>query len=83
MTGLPIVSSDIPALREVLTIDGMTTTQFVESRNADVWAKAISACLNDASLRSRCEQFAEIIQDKYSERRMMQGYNALYAELMQ
>ncbi len=83
MTGLPIVSSDIPALREVLTIDGMTTTQFVESRNADVWAKAISACLNDASLRSRCEQFAEIIQDKYSEKRMMQGYNALYAELMQ
>ena len=83
MTGLPIVSSHVPALREVLTIDGMTTTQCVESRNADVWAKAISSCLNYARLRSRCEQFAEIIQDKYSERRMMQGYNALYAELMQ
>jgi glycosyltransferase involved in cell wall biosynthesis len=82
MTGLPVVCSDIPALREVLTINNEVTAYFVASRNADAWANVILHCLKDADLRSRCEKFATAIQDKYSERRMMQAYDSLYAELI-
>ncbi|MEQ1671253.1 MAG: glycosyltransferase family 4 protein [Hyphomicrobium sp.] len=81
MTGLPVIASNIPALHEVLTCDGKTTARFVADRNAEDWAHAISESLADATLRPRAEAFAIQIQDKYSERRMIEGYEALYAEL--
>ncbi|MEQ1652381.1 MAG: glycosyltransferase family 4 protein [Hyphomicrobium sp.] len=81
MAGLPIVSSDIPALREVLADNGQTTTHYVSNRQPDEWATAIAGCLADTTLRPRSEAFASVIQDKYSEKRMMQGYEELYAEL--
>ncbi len=82
MAGLPVVAAGIPALREVLTHDGKTTARFVDSRMPTEWAAAISDCLNDKNLRQRCEAFASVIQDHYSEDRMMQGYTELYEELM-
>jgi L-malate glycosyltransferase len=82
MAGLPVVAAGIPALREVLTHDGKTTARFVDSRNSTEWAVAISESLHDAELRQRCESFAAVIQDHYSEERMMQGYTKLYDELM-
>ena len=82
MAGLPVVASGIPALREVLTCDGRTTAHFVDSRAPDAWAKAITQCLGDTQLRSRCHDFASIIQHQYSEERMIQKYVKLYAELM-
>jgi glycosyltransferase involved in cell wall biosynthesis len=81
MVGLPVVAADIPALREVLTCQGQSTARFVRRRNADDWAAAIKASLNDKNLRSRSQEFAAIIQDQYSEKRMIQGYVDLYAEL--
>ena len=81
MTGLPIVASDIPALREVLAFEGETTTHFVASRNAGDWARVIAECINDRQLRTKSDMFAHLIQDKYSEQRMIDGYVALYAEL--
>lgn len=81
MAGLPVVASNIPALHEVLTCDGQTTTHFVANRNANDWASVVSACLADNDLRPRTEAFAALIQEKYSERRMIEGYDALYAEL--
>jgi glycosyltransferase involved in cell wall biosynthesis len=81
MVGLPIVSSDIPALREVLTVNGETTARFVQQRTSAIWASAIADSLRDPTLRSRSEHFALAIQDKYSEERMIDGYVSLYAEL--
>ena len=82
MVGLPVVAAGIPALREVLTHDGKTTAHFVGSRTPLAWAAAISESLNDPDLRRRSEAFALIVQDHYSEDRMMQGYVDLYSELM-
>jgi L-malate glycosyltransferase len=82
MVGLPVVAAGIPALREVLTHYGQTTARFVDTRIPDDWATAIAECLADRDLRRRSEAFAPVIQDQYSEERMMQGYVALYAELM-
>lgn len=81
MAGLPVVASDIPALHEVLAVNDETTAHFVASRNAGDWARVIGSCLSDSGLRPRSENFARAIQDKYSERRMIDGYVALYAEL--
>jgi glycosyltransferase involved in cell wall biosynthesis len=82
MVGLPVVASNIPALHEVLTCNGETTTHFVESRSPTAWAEAIAECLNDPGLRARSEDFAEIIQHQYSEERMIEGYVSLYRELV-
>jgi L-malate glycosyltransferase len=82
MAGLPVVASDIPALREVLTCDGQSTAHFVANRDANAWAQAIEESLNDKVLRARSQDFAAIIQDQYSETRMIQGYVDLYAELI-
>jgi L-malate glycosyltransferase len=82
MVGLPVVAAGIPALREVLTCQGRTTARFVDSRSPAEWASAIAGCLNDSDLRRRSEAFAPTIQDQYSERRMIKGYDALYAELI-
>lgn len=82
MVGLPVIASDIPALHEVLNCNGSTTATFVTDRDPDYWAKAIAKCLADNSLRQRSEAFATLIQDKYSERRMIDGYVKLYAELL-
>lgn len=82
MAGLPVIASDIPALREVLTCDGQTPAHFVKNRRASDWADAVAAALADPPLRSRAAAFANVIQERYSEKRMMQGYVALYAELL-
>jgi glycosyltransferase involved in cell wall biosynthesis len=82
MVGLPVVAADIPALREVLMCQGQTTAHFVQSRHASAWAAAIKDCLVDKTLRTRSQDFAPIIQDQYSEKRMIQGYEDLYAELI-
>lgn len=82
MVGLPVVASDIPALREVLTCHRQTTARFVSSRDPNAWAEAIASCLSDPDLRSRSQAFAAIIQDQYSEKRMIDGYVKLYAELL-
>ena len=81
MAGLPVVASDIPALREVLAVNGETPAHFVASRNAGDWARVLARASAISGLRPRSENFARAIQDKYSERRMIDGYVALYAEL--
>ncbi len=82
MAGLPVLSSDIPALHEVLTCDGRTTARFVKSRQASDWAIAIRAALTDPDLRPQSEDFAALIQNQYSEERMMAAYVQLYSELL-
>ena len=81
MIGLPVIASDIPALREVLTSDGKTTARFVASRSPYDWREAISDSLASPQLSAASAGFATVIQDKYSEQRMIAGYAALYAEL--
>ena len=81
MVGLPVIAADIPALREVLTEDGHTTANFVTQRQPRVGPRLFpGACRPDASLALR--DFAAVIQDKYSERRMIEGYDSLYRELI-
>lgn len=82
MVGLPVIAADIPALREVLAQDGHTTAKFVTQRQPHNWAMAIAEALADPALRPRSEEFAAVIQDKYSERRMIDGYDRLYRELI-
>lgn len=81
MVGLPVIASDIPALREVLTSNGTTTARYVAARTPEAWRKAISESLSAPNLRTDSAAFAAEIQDKYSEQRMIDGYVALYADL--
>jgi L-malate glycosyltransferase len=82
MVGLPVIASDIPALREVLMCQDHTTARYVSDRTPECWVAAISECLSDRELRPRSNAFAHIVQKQYSEDRMLQGYTALYAELV-
>ncbi len=81
MAGLPVIAADIPALREVLAADGQTTARFVSKREVPQWTAAISAA-SETRIAPAHRCVCPVIQEKYSERRMMDAYVALYRELI-
>lgn len=81
MMGLPVVSSDLPVMREVLSVEGTPVASFVASRKPADWANQIAQALADPDLAARSKQYASLLQEKYSEERMLAAYADLYTEL--
>lgn len=82
MSGLPVVASAIPAVVEVLTIDGETPAKFVSDWNEERWAAAIRDVLADPGAGVRARTFAPCLSEHYSEQRMLDKYDALFEELV-
>ena len=71
MAGLPIVASDLPVLREVLTADGDAAAVFAPPFDTAAWARAI------ASGAQPSPATRDAIARRYSVARMIDGYAAL------
>jgi glycosyltransferase involved in cell wall biosynthesis len=72
MAGLPIVASDLPVLREVLSCEGGAAADFVAPDDAAAWAHAISAARSDTA-----PAIAAAIAQRYSVARMIDAYAGL------
>lgn len=79
-TGIPIITSDLPALREV--IDEETAT-FVTVGDAAAWSEAIRKTISlQEQVIQRALKSAPSIQQRFSVERMAVGYAAVYRRLL-
>jgi L-malate glycosyltransferase len=78
MSGVPVIASDLPVLREVLSIDGTSPVIFLASRDPRDWSRAITAVANDKQLLQRACDFSKQMQAKYGEPRMLAAYRELF-----
>ena len=73
MLGVPVVCADLPALREVLAVDGKTIAQFVDCADTAKLAEAIrSAITPDSAAKARV--FSPGLRAKHSQAAMLQAY---------
>jgi glycosyltransferase involved in cell wall biosynthesis len=72
MAGLPIVASDLPVLREVLSNESGAAAAFVAPNDVAGWARAISAARVDTA-----PAIAAAIAQRYSVARMIDAYAGL------
>ena len=64
-SGRPIIASDLPALREILTSE--ENALLVSPRNVDGWTKALRRLQNDPVLRTRIgQQGLDLLKEKYT-----------------
>jgi glycosyltransferase involved in cell wall biosynthesis len=79
-SGVPIIASDLPALKEILE-DRYAT--FVHATNSHAFAQAIEGLLEHETLALEKAQAAmPIITERFSVDRMVTGYAALYARVL-
>jgi glycosyltransferase involved in cell wall biosynthesis len=79
-TGIPIITSDLPALREV--IDEETAT-FVTVGDAEAWSEAIRKTISlQEQVIQRALKAAPSIQQRFNVDRMAVGYAAVYRRLL-
>jgi glycosyltransferase involved in cell wall biosynthesis/O-antigen/teichoic acid export membrane protein len=75
MSGIPIIASDIPVLREVLCSTDIDAVSFVDTRSPEEWLAAIDRVLaNDPDMAMRRESLKEVLQKIYSTENMMARY---------
>jgi len=80
VAGLPIVSSDLPVLREVLASDGgEPAALFMPPRDAASFAAAIAQVLADAPLRRRLQTAGRRLAARYAPAKMCIAYERLLA----
>ena len=78
--GLPIIATDLPALKEVFN---KGEVRFVKSGEVDRWAKAISEVLDNPSFALRtAAKTQERIKKQFSIDRMVGEYVELYKRLL-
>lgn len=82
MSGLPIVSSDIPPTREILTINGRSPLIFVPNWDHEHWIRAIRNALTDPQFKISAESFRSVIRETYSVESMLKTYRILYDEVL-
>jgi glycosyltransferase involved in cell wall biosynthesis len=78
MTGLPLVVSDLAALREVLRIDGAEPVAFVNPRDVGGWSAAICSALATPAPPAVIAAFSRAMRQKYSQQRMIDDYVSLF-----
>ncbi len=77
IAGLPIVSSDLAVLQEVLTADTGPAALFVPPMDARGFASAIASLLADGALAERLRTAGRSLQVRYAPERMCDQYEAL------
>jgi glycosyltransferase involved in cell wall biosynthesis len=74
MAGVPQVVSDLPVLREVLSVGGAEPVAFVPPHDVDGWTSAIGSALRSPPAPESVQRFARSMARKYSRIRMIEGY---------
>ncbi len=78
LSGLPVVATDLPVLREVLSTEaGDPAALFVPPSEAEAFARALDSVLAEASLAERLTQAAARLAGRYAPERMVDAYEAL------
>lgn len=75
MAGLPIIASDLPVLREVLSAEGGAGAEFVPPFDAATWARVITS--GPQIDPARRHAIAQAVAERYSVTRMIDAYLAL------
>jgi glycosyltransferase involved in cell wall biosynthesis len=82
--GLPVVASDIPAMREILGDSGSSDAGVrVSPDNAGEWAVAVSRLLEDRDWRQSLSSRARDRARDFSLERMVSGYESVMEEVLQ
>ena len=82
MSGLPIVSSNLPVIKEVLTIEGQSAVIFVPDWSPENWVLALHTALKDQSLAQKAKALAPKLRKTYNITSMLERYRALYKDLL-
>jgi glycosyltransferase involved in cell wall biosynthesis len=78
--GVPVIASDLPVLREMLSDDEAT---FVPAADVSAWTQAIQAALADpAPYVAKAQHAAAADWSRFSEERMIAQYAELYRRLI-
>jgi glycosyltransferase involved in cell wall biosynthesis len=80
--GVPVVSNDLPVLREVLSDQGRPAALFVEAGDPALLSAAIAQILDDPALGGRLRQNARGLKAKYSVDAMVDDYVKLLQDAM-
>lgn len=72
--GLPIAASDIPALREVLTVDGKSAALFFDPESEAAIAATVTRLSGDAALREDLARRSAGVAGRYSTAAMADGF---------
>lgn len=81
VAGIPIVCSDLPVLRGLLSDEGAA---FVKPADPEAWSKAIQEALeNSGQLINKATELSNRDWSRYSVEKMTTGYAGLYRELME
>lgn len=74
MAGVPLVVSDLPVLREVLSVDGQSPARFVAADDAAALAAAIEDALVNPGARDAAIAFAHALIERHRPERMIDAY---------
>lgn len=80
IAGLPIVSNDLPVLREVLTVDGRSAAVFADATDAGQFADAIAVLLRDPQRAASLTDVGRDIAARYRPDAMCEAYEAVLTE---
>jgi glycosyltransferase involved in cell wall biosynthesis len=75
LAGLPLVASELPVLREVLSSGHATAATFVPATDPKAWARAIAECRPSST--AECGKIAAALATRYSITRMIDAYFAI------
>lgn len=84
VAGLPIIASDIPALREVLGgLEGKPSGILVSPEDLQGFVKAVKSVFEEKKLAESLSLDAKKRAEVFSLKRMMDGYEACFVETLQ
>lgn len=78
--GLPIVASDIPANREVVTLGAKPAAQLVAPEDPEALAQSLREMLLSSALRSDFSQRSRAAAQNFSLEKMVRGYEDIFVE---
>jgi L-malate glycosyltransferase len=79
--GIPVVATDLPVLREVLSYQGNPAALLVDASDDQKLADAVSRVLTDNNLRRDLAESAKGLSSRYSVGAMIDGYERMLASL--
>lgn len=74
LLGIPSLVSDIPTLREVLTVEGRSPVAFIAPTNVEVWTEHLRRWCEQPPEQAALNEFADQVGRRYSEQRMIEAY---------
>ncbi len=81
IVGVPVVASDLPVLREVLSVDGRAAALFVDAADAAAFAATVARVLAEPDLRADLSTTGRALAARHSLGAMVDAYVALAEQI--